>query len=93
MKYLVVYDVSEDKLRTNIRNVLKDSGGERIQYSAFLIELTETELHELVATIKNIVGTKKAKIVFIPLCKRDLNRVITLIHNYYLPPEEEPVIL
>ena len=44
--YLVVYDVVDDRVRDEMREVLRDFGGVRVQYSAFLVELSRGEVQE-----------------------------------------------
>jgi len=91
-KYLVVYDITDDKVRLKVSSILKDSGGTRIQYSAFILEVDEDILNEILLRIRRIIGSEKGKVVAIPLCKRDYERMITILHNYYLPREDEVVI-
>ena len=42
MHCLVVYDISDDKLRTKVADILMDYGLDRIQYSAFAGKLART---------------------------------------------------
>jgi len=58
MRYLVVYDISDDKLRARIAEKLKDYGLRRIQYSAFLGELIPRRLRSLVQDLRRIIGSK-----------------------------------
>ena len=90
MLYLIVYDVSDDDLRDAIRKRLKDEGGARIQYSAFLLEADRTHVEELFMYFRRIIGSRKAKVIAIPICGMDRERAITLTHNYEV--EEEPLI-
>ena len=90
MLYLIVYDVSDDDLRNAVRNRLKNEGGVRIQYSAFLLEADRTRINELFTYFRRIIGPRKAKVIAIPICEGDRGRMMTLTHNYEL--EEEPLI-
>ena len=51
MKYIVAYDISEDKRRNKL-SALLDKYGIRVQYSLYEIELNQTKLKYLIAKIK-----------------------------------------
>jgi CRISPR-associated protein Cas2 len=44
---LIIYDISDDRLRYRIAEILKDQGLTRIQRSAFIGELTPQERDDL----------------------------------------------
>ncbi|MGV2391312.1 MAG UNVERIFIED_CONTAM: CRISPR-associated endonuclease Cas2 [Microcystis novacekii LVE1205-3] len=46
MYFVVSYDISDDKRRTKIHNTLK-SYGQRVQYSVFECDLTDTQYAKL----------------------------------------------
>ncbi|BBD73359.1 CRISPR-associated protein Cas2 [Sulfodiicoccus acidiphilus] len=50
--YLVIYDISDDPLRTKVAAFLKSKGLTRIQYSAFVGKLTSSQLRDVVAGVK-----------------------------------------
>lgn len=52
--YLCTYDVSEDKRRTKLFELLKDHG-EHVQFSVFLCSLTLTEVKHLSAVASEII--------------------------------------
>jgi len=82
MKYIIVYDVSDNNRRKNIRETIKDLGGERIQYSGFIIESDEEEILQLIGKIRRILEGSKGRVIAIPLCEKDFRRSIILINNY-----------
>ncbi|RLE74387.1 MAG: CRISPR-associated endonuclease Cas2 [Thermoprotei archaeon] len=88
MIYLIVYDITKDKIRNEVSKRIKNWGGERIQYSAFKIELDERKLESLLNELKNILGCERGRIVAIPVCKKDLENIITLYNNYKLKTED-----
>ncbi len=73
MHTLVIYDITEDKIRNRIAEVCKDYGLRRIQWSAFLGKLSvnlREELHlKLVKTLKDNDGD----IQLYPICSKDMN--------------------
>ena len=91
--YLIAYDVSDDEVRERVRRLLRDWGGERIQYSAFLLEASEVEVLQLMREVRRLLGPLRGKVVAIPICERDLRRVVTVAHDYELPDEEGGAIV
>lgn len=71
MRCLVVYDIPDDRVRTKVADACLDYGLDRIQYSAFLGELTPTHRRELMKRLRRVLGRKAGKIQLFPLCDRD----------------------
>ena len=92
MKYLVVYDITEDDVRDKVRSALKDYGGTRIQYSAFVFDKSEVEMAQIMLKVKRIIGNTKGKVMAIPICARDVDKVVTIAYKYELPEEDSVVI-
>ncbi len=92
MKYIIVYDISDDSIRNEVRRYLKDMGGDRIQYSAFLFEASAAEIKGIMSEIRRIIGPSKARVIAIPICGRDEAKVLTIIHNYEIHEEEDIAI-
>jgi len=89
MLYFIVYDVADDDVRRRVAELLKDSGGTRVQYSAFTIELDSPhQLDILLQRIREVIGASKARVVAIPVCEADLRRAVTIVHRYELREEE-----
>ena len=78
MLYVIVYDVAEDQVRDRVREVLKNWGGVRVQYSAFHIELEEPKLIELLQILERLLEGSDGQVTAIPICRRDQQRVITV---------------
>lgn len=80
MKTLVVYDISDTRLRTKVADILKDWGLTRIQLSAFMGELTPQERGDLAEYLKRLPLSERDRIDIFPICERDLKlhiRVVT----------------
>ena len=71
MKCLLVYDIPDDSTRTNVADFCLDYGLDRIQYSAFLGNLSRTHQEELILKIKKRLGKQNAKVQLFPLCATD----------------------
>jgi CRISPR-associated protein Cas2 len=67
MRYLLIYDIPHDGVRTKVADACLDYGLERIQYSAFLGNLTRTHQQELWQKIKHRIGKHTAVIHLYPL--------------------------
>jgi CRISPR-associated protein Cas2 len=68
---LVVYDISDDGKRTKVADVCLDYGLDRIQYSAFLGNLSANHQDELMLKVAKVLGHKAGNIQLFPLCARD----------------------
>lgn len=79
MQTLVVYDIENDRLRARIANACKDYGLKRIQLSAFLGDINHNRREELEARLRKILGKKRGKINFFPLCDKDFRLVREIV--------------
>lgn len=67
MRYLLIYDISHDGTRTKVADACLDYGLTRIQYSAFLGQLTAAHQRELLLNIRQRLGDHGANIQLFPL--------------------------
>ena len=68
MYVVVSYDISEDKRRTKIHNILK-SYGQWMQYSVFECDLTETQYAKLRSRLSKLIKPQEDSIRFYFLCQ------------------------
>lgn len=71
MNCLLVYDIPDDRARTKIADFCLDYGLDRIQYSAFVGNLSRTHQEELMLKIKKRLGKKAGNIQLFPICGKD----------------------
>ncbi len=71
MRYIVIYDIPDDRLRAKVADICQDYGLDRIQYSAFLGQLTRSQQQELWKRLCRQVGRKEANVQLYPLCADD----------------------
>ncbi len=71
MRCLVVYDIADDAVRTKVADICLDYGLKRIQYSAFLGELSHNYQEELLMKVRRRVGKHDANVQLFPLCDKD----------------------
>ncbi len=64
--YLCTYDVSEDKRRTKLFELLKDHG-EHVQFSVFLCSLTAMEVKRLGASAAEIIHQEQDQLLVIDI--------------------------
>ncbi len=67
MHIVISYDISEDKRRTKIHNILK-SYGEWVQYSVFECALTNTQYAKLRSRLSKLIKPETDSIRFYFLC-------------------------
>jgi len=77
MRYIIVYDITDDNLRTLTSETLKDYGLKRIQKSAFMGSLQKHALNSLLTDLRRLIITADSVIVF-PLCDSDFRNMISI---------------
>ena len=67
MRCLLIYDISHDGIRAKVADACLDYGLQRIQYSAFMGELSWIHQKELLLQIKRRIGKHDVNIQLFPL--------------------------
>ncbi len=67
MRCLLIYDISHDGIRAKVADACLDYGLERVQYSAFMGELSWIHQKELLLQIKRRIGKHDANVQLFPL--------------------------
>jgi CRISPR-associated protein Cas2 len=62
--YLVSYDVADDKRRTRVFKLLRDTG-DRVQYSVFCCQLNPRELHALKEAVRERLDREEDQTLFL----------------------------
>lgn len=70
---LVIYDISNDRIRDKVANACQDYGLDRIQYSAFVGQLSRTHQEELMLRIKELLGQEQGCVQLIPISAANWN--------------------
>ena len=85
-RYLISYDITDDRCRTQIYQILCDNG-DRIQYSVFFCELNLTELAQIGMQLKPYVNHDHDQIMILDLGPADAAKQIgiTCIGRAYSP--------
>jgi len=79
MKYVICYDIEDDKVRKKISDLL-EGYGVRVNFSVFEADLNKKELELLRNQIKKFIS-KKDSVRFYHLCKNCINKSFDLGSN------------
>ena len=77
MKYLITYDIENDKRRKKISDEL-EAFGYRVNYSVFECELNQTKLRKLREKIEELVDIKYDSVRFYHICENCLPKSFEL---------------
>jgi CRISPR-associated protein Cas2 len=80
MTVLLLYDIADDRKRAKAADMCLDYGLARIQYSAFLGEVTAARRDELLVRLRRLLTGADARVHLFPLCEKDarLARAVVL---------------
>jgi CRISPR-associated protein Cas2 len=78
MQTLVIYDISDDRARQRVADVCLDYGLDRVQYSAFMGELSRNHQEMLMVRARERMGNKGGSIYLVPICEKDWQRRIEI---------------
>lgn len=70
MDTIIIYDISENSLRTRVAKVLLDYGCIRIQKSAFWGVLNHNTQDKLRLRLERMMQGKEGNIQFYPICRK-----------------------
>lgn len=73
MNTLVIYDITEDKIRKKVSEVCKDYGLSRIQWSAFFGKLNSNMREELYLKLIKTLKNNDGNIQLYAICSKDIS--------------------
>lgn len=79
MMTLLVYDISDDRVRSKVADACLDYGLDRIQLSAFSGNLSRNHQEALMTKIRRRVGKKPARIQLFTICAEDWARRLEVL--------------
>ena len=82
MHTLVIYDISDDDIRSKVSDICKRFGLSRIQRSAFLGNISSGARKELVAALRRVLGNADGNIQIFVICNADFSLRITIGKPY-----------
>ncbi|MBN8679680.1 MAG: CRISPR-associated endonuclease Cas2 [Chitinophagales bacterium] len=74
----VLYDIEEDRARTRVAKICKQSGLYRVQYSCFLGSLDAHEKDVLELRIADEIDEDTDKVYLFPMSKNELKETVLL---------------
>ena len=79
MRYVIIYDISSDKIRRQVYKTLKSYGAWK-QYSAFEVDLSKTQYTELKHKLKDIIP-KEEHVRIYPLTPTNVDNIEEIGQN------------
>ena len=86
-KYIVTYDISDDKRRTKVFNLLHGFG-DHAQYSVFFCQLSKMELLQLKGRMSPLINNREDQILIVDLgpSSTPMELSIDCLGKAYAPP-------
>jgi CRISPR-associated protein Cas2 len=64
---ILIYDITDDRIRTKVATACEDYGLDRVQFSAFYGRLTRTLQEELMLKIRKLLQDHTGRVFLIPI--------------------------
>jgi len=78
MKQIIVYDISNDRLRERVCHTVQDYGFKRLQYSVYKGSRSRNILEALSIEIQDILGDEEADVRFYLICNKCLEKTMVV---------------
>lgn len=88
---LIVYDISNDRRRTKLHNLLLDYGTP-VQYSVFECLLEAKDLARLKGLVRKVIHPRKDNVRYYYLCAKCIARIEPSGGDAYLEPPQALVV-
>ena len=92
MRYVVCYDISDDRRREQLSTILLDFG-RRIQESVFVADLDEELAGKMQERVKNVLDVALDRLHIFPLCAACSSKAVSMGAAAELPKDQEFYIL
>lgn len=77
MRYVISYDIEENRMRTKLSKLL-EGYGVRVQYSVFECELSERRFRELYEKTFRLTEGMEGSVRFYSICKNCESKIVTI---------------
>jgi CRISPR-associated protein Cas2 len=74
MHMIVMYDITNDRIRGKIADACLDYGLDRIQLSAFYGDINRAHQNELMHKMRRLLGKETGRITLIPIATQEWER-------------------
>lgn len=88
----IFYDISNNRIREKVINMLLDYSFIRVQYSVFLGEISKKTLQNILQPRLNSIISKEDSLFFLPICLGDFQRIYQLGVPFSYLYEEQIVL-
>jgi len=78
---LLIYDITSDRIRTNVVMACEDYGLDRIQYSAFYGRLSRNHQEELMMRIETLLGDQPGRVQLFPVGQGEWERRLEICNE------------
>jgi len=89
---IVIYDITDDRLRTRVAKALMDYGCVRIQKSAFYGSMNHNTREKLRLRLEKLMHDQEGNIQFYPMCSKCFGLMESIGEIYDLEEEEVTVL-
>lgn len=71
----VIYDISDNKIRSKVSKACKEAGLYRVQKSVFLGSIESNRMDEIAIFCTDIIDQKKDSVYIFPFCQEDWSNI------------------
>lgn len=89
MDTVIIYDISDNGLRTRIARALMEFGCVRIQKSAFYGVMNSNNREKLRLRLERMIGKEEGNVQFYPLCSKCFSLRDSIGENYEVDQGED----
>jgi CRISPR-associated protein Cas2 len=81
MHVLVLYDITDDRIRHKVAVACEDYGLDRLQFSAFFGQLSRTHQEELMLRIDKLLAHQPARVHLIPVAVTEWEKRLAAVYH------------
>ena len=89
-----IYDITDDKIRSNIVKIAREYGLYRVQKSVFLGNIEKDEIDQIIKESKKVIDLREDSVYIFPVCEADYKKatLLGLAFEEDLVKDEKPVL-
>ena len=77
-----IYDITDDKIRSNIVKIAREYGLYRVQKSVFLGNVNKNKMDEIILESKKIINLKEDSVYIFPMWEKDFKMAVLLGQSF-----------
>ena len=71
---LIIYDISDNKVRNNIVRIAREYGLYRVQKSVFFGNINNNKMDEIILESKKVINFQADSVYIFPMCEKDFKK-------------------